>query len=357
MTGYGWLSRLGSALFLCVQILMLLDFVCELNDSFVDAGEEDERFLWGLLGLSGLCYAGAVAFVAVSLYFFNPGTNPNGGSGGSGGGSGGGSADPGQQDCSFNVAFIAAAPLGGLAVSALALSGVARRGSLFPSSALTLYACYCTYSALVSEPHDYRCNALGRRIDAASATGMFLAVAATLCSVVYSALRVGSNASLLGLGPEAEDAGSSSLDGATPLLLSRSSSSRRRGASRYGYENDDDDAHLTSAGLDGVAPAGARALPGDDDNNNSISAAAISSSSALPAVPVSYSYPFFHAVFALASMHFAMLFSGYGSGAAERALVDIGWPSVGVKLACAWVSLAVYAWTLVAPALFPDRVF
>ena len=56
-------------------------------------------------------------------------------------------------------------------------------------------------------------------------------------------------------------------------------------------------------------------------------------------------------------MHFAMLFSGYGSGAAERALVDVGWPSVGVKLACAWASLAVYAWTLVAPALFPDRVF
>ena len=44
-------------------------------------------------------------------------------------------------------------------------------------------------------------------------------------------------------------------------------------------------------------------------------------------------------------------------GAAERALVDVGWPSVGVKLTCAWVSLGVYAWTLVAPALFPDRVF
>ena len=354
LTGYGWLSRLGSALFLCVQILMLLDFVCELNDSFVDAGEEDERFLWGLLGLSGLCYSAAVAFVAVSLYFFNPGT-PNGGGGGGGAGS--------TQDCSFTVAFLAAAPLGGLAVSALALSGVARRGSLFPSAALTLYACYCTYSALVSEPHDYRCNALGRRIDAASATGMFLAVAATLCSVVYSALRVGSNASLLGLGPEAEDGSSSSQDGgATPLLLSRRRGGGAGGASRCGHGNDGGGggAHLTSAGLDGVAPAGARALPGDggdDGDRASVSAAAISSSSALPAVPVSYSYPFFHAVFALASMHFAMLFSGYGSGAAERALVDVGWPSVGVKLACAWVSLAVYAWTLVAPALFPDRVF
>ena len=351
MTAYGWLARLGSAAFLCVQILMLLDFVCELNDSFVDAGEEDERFLWGLLGLSGGCYLAAAAFVSVSFYFFNPGSLQ--------GGTGrGGPSIGASQDCSFNVAFIVAAPLGGLAVSALALSGVARRGSLFPSSALTLYACYCTYSALVSEPHDYRCNALGRRIDAASASGMFLAVAATLCSVVYSALRVGSNASLLGLGPEAED--NSSFDGgATPLM------NRRRGGGggggRYGYESGGggDDAHLTSFGLDGIAPAGARALPGDsgDSDGGTISGTALTSSSVLPAVPVTYSYPFFHAVFALASMHFAMLFSGYGSGAAERALVDVGWPSVGVKLACAWVSLGVYAWTLVAPALFPDRVF
>jgi len=352
VAAYGWLARLGSALFLGVQILMLLDFVCELNDSLVDAAGEaadgggggGERYLWGLLGLSGICYAGAAALVAVSLYFFNPGTAP--GEGAAGGG--------GAQDCSFNVAVVVAAPLGGLAVSALALSGVARRGSLFPSAALTLYACYCTYSALVSEPHGYRCNALGRRIDAASATGMLVAVGATLGSVAYSALRAGSNASLLGLGPGAAESEGSLDGGATPLIS--------RGRGRYGYENDDD-AHLTSSGLDGVSPAGARALPGsssgggDRGGTADISAAAISSSSSLPAVPVSYSYPFFHAVFALASMHVAMLFSGYGSGAAERALVDVGWPSVGVKLTCAWVSLGVYAWTLVAPALFPDRVF
>lgn len=340
LAAYGWLARLGSAMFLCVQILMLLDFVCELNDTWVDAANErgDERLLWGLLGLSGACYAAAAAFVGVSLYFFNPSQ---------------GQGQQGQgQDCSFNVAFIVAAPLGGLAVSALALSGVARRGSLFPSAALTLYASYCTYSAMVSEPHGYRCNALGRRIDAASATGMFLAVAATLCSVVYSALRVGSNASLLGLGPEAEDGegASSSFDGgATPLI------SRGRGGGRgYGY-GDGDDAHLTSAGLDGVAPAGARALPGDDSNDANVVSGAATSSSSLPLRPITYSYAFFHCVFVLASAHFAMLYTGYGSGAAERALVDVGWPSVGVKLACAWASLVAYAWTLVAPAVFPDR--
>ena len=46
----------------------------------------------------------------------------------------------------------------------------ARNGSLFPSAIFTLYCTYLCYSALVSEPHDYICNGLGQRINAASAT-------------------------------------------------------------------------------------------------------------------------------------------------------------------------------------------
>ena len=37
----GWVARVGSAGFLCVQILMLLDFVTAWNDAWVD--KEDDR--------------------------------------------------------------------------------------------------------------------------------------------------------------------------------------------------------------------------------------------------------------------------------------------------------------------------
>ena len=40
----GWVARVGSAGFLCVQILMLLDFVTSWNDSWVDK-EDDRRAL------------------------------------------------------------------------------------------------------------------------------------------------------------------------------------------------------------------------------------------------------------------------------------------------------------------------
>lgn len=67
------------------------------------------------------------------------------------------------------------------------------RGSLFPAACISLYTMYLAYSALQSEPRDYECNALGQRLSAASATTLATGVLLTLCSVVYSAFRAGSN--------------------------------------------------------------------------------------------------------------------------------------------------------------------
>lgn len=69
------------------------------------------------------------------------------------------------------------------------------RGSLFPAACISLYTMYLAYSALQSEPRDYECNALGQRLSAASATTLATGVLLTLCSVVYSAFRAGSNTS------------------------------------------------------------------------------------------------------------------------------------------------------------------
>ena len=81
----------------------------------------------------------------------------------------------------------------------------ATNGSLFPAAVLTLYATYLAYSALVSEPHDYPCNGLGQRLNAASATTLATGMALALISVVYSALRAGSNTALFRLGAPGDD--------------------------------------------------------------------------------------------------------------------------------------------------------
>lgn len=73
--------------------------------------------------------------------------------------------------------------------------------------------------------------------------------------------------------------------------------------------------------------------------------------------PVSYSYSFFHVIFALASMYSAMLLSGWTSSSESSDLIDVGWTSVWVRICTEWVTAGLYIWSLVAPMVFPDREF
>ncbi|KAL0414606.1 UNVERIFIED_CONTAM: Serine incorporator 3 [Sesamum radiatum] len=73
--------------------------------------------------------------------------------------------------------------------------------------------------------------------------------------------------------------------------------------------------------------------------------------------PVSYSYTFFHLIFALASMYSAMLLSGWTSSSENPDLIDVGWTSVWVRICTEWVTAGLYIWSLIAPLLFPDREF
>ncbi|CAL5225424.1 g8239 [Coccomyxa viridis] len=310
VNGYGWVARVGSACFLFVQMLMLLDFVTNWNDAWVD--KEDDRFLWALLSVTGGAYLGSLGLAGVLFYFFNP---------------------SGAGDCSFNVTMITFTLILGLAMTGVSMTpSLARNGSLFPSAIFTLYCTYLCYSALVSEPHNYICNGLGQRINAASATTLATGMLLALISVVYSALRAGSNTALFRFASAEADAADQ------PLLDEETGRS---------YVKDEG----TSAGLDGApAPGMSRAARTADE-------AEAASKAAEDMTPVTYNYSFFHFVFALASMYLAMLMTGWGTGAEEKDLIDVGWFSVWVKFVTQWVTVAMYCWMLIAPTLYPDREF
>ncbi len=182
-----------------------------------------------------------------------------------------------------------------------------------------------------SEPRDYECNGLGHRLNAASGSTLVIGMLVTLLSVVYSALRAGSNSGLFSL--EDENGDDTGIE--QPLL--------------------DAEAADTSAGLDGVGATAATAPPGamlagrDGGNTAPAPGAALDEYA-----PVSYNYAFFHAIFALASMYIAMLMTGWGAVEQERDRIDVGWTSVWVKTGAEWLAAALYSWTLVAPALLGD---
>ncbi|OAY75540.1 Serine incorporator 2, partial [Ananas comosus] len=72
--------------------------------------------------------------------------------------------------------------------------------------------------------------------------------------------------------------------------------------------------------------------------------------------PVSYSYTFFHLIFALASMYSAMLLTGWTSSTSGSELIDVGWTTVWVRICTEWATGALYIWTLIAPLVLPDLV-
>ncbi|KAG2547805.1 hypothetical protein PVAP13_9KG126600 [Panicum virgatum] len=271
------LSKFGSGLFLLVQVLMLLDFTNNWNDSWVE--KDEQKWEIALLVVTVVCYLSTFAFSGVLFMWFNPSGH----------------------DCGLNVFFIVTTLILAFAFAIVALHPQVN-GSIMPASVISVYCAYLCYTSLSSEPDDYKCNGLHRHSKQVSLSALILGMLTTVLSVVYSAVRAGSSTTFLSP-PSSPRSGDKN-----PLL----------GDEETGKGNDKESEPR----------------------------------------PVSYSYTFFHLIFALASMYSAMLLTGWTSAASEKSeLMDVGWTTVWVRICTEWVTAALYIWTLIAPLLFPDRDF
>ncbi|ERN07099.1 probable serine incorporator [Amborella trichopoda] len=209
---------------------------------------------------------------------------------------------PSGHDCGLNTFFLVTTLILVFVFAAIALHPKVN-GSLLPASVISVYCTYLCYSALSSEPRDYECNGLHHHSKAVSTGTLTLGLLTTVLSVVYSAVRAGSSTTLLSP-PSSPRAGSEK-----PLLS---------------FDK----------------------LEKQEDKKKH------------EAKPVSYSYSFFHLIFSLASMYSAMLLTGWSSSVGESGqLVDVGWPSVWVRIITQWATAGLFVWSLIAPHLFPEREF
>ncbi|KAK8675743.1 hypothetical protein V6N13_033807 [Hibiscus sabdariffa] len=207
---------------------------------------------------------------------------------------------PSGYDCGLNTFFIVMTLILVILFAIVALHP-AVGGSILPASVISLYCMYLCYSGLASEPRDYECNGLHKHAKAISTGTVTVGLLTTVLSVVYSAVRAGSSTTLLSP-PSSPRAG-----GGKPLLPLDKADER------------------------------------EEEKENR---------------PVTYSYAFFHIIFSLASMYSAMLLTGWSTSVGESGkLVDVGWPSVWVRILTGWVTAALYMWSLLAPIMFPDREF
>ncbi|KAF4358736.1 hypothetical protein CsatB_026070 [Cannabis sativa] len=208
--------------------------------------------------------------------------------------------NPSGQDCGLNIFFIVMTMILGFVFAIIALHP-AVSGSLLPASVISVYCAYVCYTGLSSEPHGYACNGLNKS-KAVTASTLILGMLTTVLSVLYSAVRAGSSTTFL-----------------SPP------SSPKSGAKKPFLEGEDVE-------------------EGKEKKEKE-------------ARPVSYSYTFFHLIFALASMYAAMLLSGWTNTSESSDLIDVGWTTVWVRICTEWVTAGLYVWSLIAPLLLPDREF
>ncbi|XP_073110990.1 uncharacterized protein [Elaeis guineensis] len=71
---------------------------------------------------------------------------------------------------------------------------------------------------------------------------------------------------------------------------------------------------------------------------------------------IPYGYGFFHIVFAMGGMYFAMLFIGWSEHKTmQKWTIDVGWASTWVRIVNEWLATLVYVWMLAAPLVWKSR--
>ncbi|KAM7462160.1 hypothetical protein LguiA_030281 [Lonicera macranthoides] len=72
---------------------------------------------------------------------------------------------------------------------------------------------------------------------------------------------------------------------------------------------------------------------------------------------IPYKYGFFHLVFSLGAMYFAMLFISWNLDSSTRKWsIDVGWASTWVKIVNEWFAATIYLWKLISPIVRQPKV-
>lgn len=202
----------------------------------------------------------------------------------------------GSDNCGMEKFFISFNIVLSVAYTLISVSSYCEHGALLPSSVVMGYCTFLIYSALKSNPSS--CNSFysPNNTDAAS---VFLGVCFSAISICYSSFSLSSRHRQL-------------LGGDDQLL---------------------DEANKS------------------DDNSEQAFSDTEEDVERKPNA-------FFNLMMAFASMYMCMLLTNWASGSLRGVHdVSVGTQDMWVNIVTSWIASALYIWSLVAPALFPDRDF
>ncbi|KNC50300.1 membrane protein TMS1 [Thecamonas trahens ATCC 50062] len=315
LAALGWIAFTGATLFLLLQILLLITFAASWNESWADKWEADDPNGWYCAHLSSTLGLFVFTFaVSIAMYVLY------------------------VSQCPLNSLFITVNILASLANAFISLLPAVREKT--PNSGLLQAGVIAERRGLHLQVG--RAAAARRRVGLADVVAHF-GVLFSIAAVCYSAIRLSvSDSDIEGLFIRDGD----NDDDTTVLLL------------------DDYDGAASDADADANADADADADA--DANTDATAKSKAKDEEAGSADDVdaacAYNYSFFHLTFALAAFYMCMLLSNWmvlshADNASSGLRVNSGSAAVWVKVVTSWVTHALYAWSLMAPVLFPTREF
>ncbi|KAL0850093.1 hypothetical protein ABMA28_011981 [Loxostege sticticalis] len=287
-------GMIGGFCYIIIQLILIVDFAHTWAEKWVSNYEESESRGWYAALLLAMLTCFALTLTGiVLLYVFY--TKPSG-------------CDLSKFFISINLILVVIAS----AVSILpAVQEHQPRSGLLQSSVVSLYVVYLTWSALANAPAE--CNGVSGAADKSSFDKQqVIGLVIWVCSMLYSSMRTASSSSKITMSDH---------------ILAKEGNGGQGGL----IDNEE--------GADGGEAGRAEEAKVVDNEGDG----------------VAYSWSFFHVVFALATLYIMMTLTNWFNPSSELSRENAA--SMWVKITSSWLCIGLYVWTLVAPAVFPDRDF
>eukprot|EP01060_Flectonema_neradi_P009236 TRINITY_DN1659_c4_g1_i1.p1 TRINITY_DN1659_c4_g1~~TRINITY_DN1659_c4_g1_i1.p1 ORF type:complete len:394 (+),score=65.36 TRINITY_DN1659_c4_g1_i1:50-1231(+) len=177
---YSTVCIFGSGLFLVIQAILLIDFLCNWNDSWAEKSEDESRWGTYLILLTFLFFGMALTAIILMYVFFT-----------------------GGDDCDLPGALITTTLVLGIVYTALSIKQPT--GSIFVSSVIFVYTSVICFTALRNgiEP---ACNALASSSGGGMTWSIVLSSLFMGCSIAWASASAGAQRNALSLsGPSDDD--------------------------------------------------------------------------------------------------------------------------------------------------------
>ncbi|SCV74546.1 BQ2448_7575 [Microbotryum intermedium] len=339
---YGnYISLIGATIFILIGLVLLVDFAHSWSEACLERWESTDSpfWKWTLIASTLGLYVVALALTAIQYAFFA------------------------GKGCGLNQFLIMLNLLVSLAVSWLSIAPAIQeanpRSGLAQSGMVVAYTAYLVTSAIAN--HDDastkgQCNPLTSRAAGARTGMVVLGAIFTFLAIAYLTSRAATQSkALVGKGAKrsVSDGGYGALSSEEGELATVvSSQPNRKDSLRYQA--------LQAAVAEGSLPASV--LEEDNEVVDALATDELDDEKA----GTRYNYVWFHVIFIMASMYVAMLLTNWNIVTPASSVPDQGGDATPVKIGrsgramwcrivSSWVCLVLYAWSLLAPVLMPDR--